>query len=106
MLKLRAVIKAIKAILRVGDHNKERTQSLLTVQITDRVLCGDPWQKLARAASGKSQCSIAQMHHACPGGGCLELWVGRVKAQMYQKIWGSQKVGVPVPKPHDLGTKC
>lgn len=42
MIKLRAAINAVKTILRVGGQDKKKTQSLLSVQITDCVLRRDP----------------------------------------------------------------
>ena len=43
--KLRAVIKAITVILRVDDQDKEKTQSLLSVQVVDCVYsrCHGQW---------------------------------------------------------------
>lgn len=53
MLKLGSVIKVIKVILRVGDQDKEKIQSLPSVQITDPALCRDPSAAAAWVLEGQ-----------------------------------------------------
>lgn len=67
MLKLGSVIKVIKVILRVGDQDKEKIQSLPSVQITDPALRGDPsGSSMGSGGTGRQQCQQRHPRNPTP----------------------------------------